>query len=104
MPKILMERLSQRYPRPHGPRISYGVAWPYPQDDSLPHELHWHTLGEQASLVGSIQKQLDRLPPAWPVVHGPLVHVHAHEGVGPFITDTPVELFRMREGGTPMLQ
>src|SRR5215210_1959563 len=69
-----------------------------------PNELHRHAFRNQVDLERPVQQKLHRGPAPGAVIHRPLIHVHAHEGVGALVSDAAVELLGMRQRRGPMLQ
>ena len=53
------------------------------------HEVHLHSLGNDSGFVPAVQQFLHRLAASRPVIHGPLVHVHADERIGALVPDPP---------------
>src|SRR3954464_4418198 len=68
------------------------------------HELHVHTLRNEARIVAAIEEKAHGLPAALAVIEGPVIHVHSHEGVGSAPLQTPCVLHRVIESALSMLQ
>jgi hypothetical protein len=54
--------------------------------------------------MGPVEQQLHRLPPSRAVIHGPLVHVHTHECIGPLVADPAIELPGVSQGRCSVFQ
>ena len=70
----------------------------------LPSESHLYCCRDDAGFRAALEQCAYGLPPPRPVIDRPFIDIHAHEGVGPGIPDSPVETLGICESGLAMCE